>query len=208
MKRKLCAALCIGLAAGTAAACGKSLETNENTVYVKKDGTIIGASIEDFNEDYYDEAELEAYITESVDDYVALNGDGSVLLDRFQVEEKDGGKSAQLYLNYGTYIDYAQFNGVEMYAGQAAQAEEDGYELESTVIKVEKGETAGKADLSEALALDGAKVVILGEETTLKVDGSIFYVSDGNVEVTGKNTAKLHYDPEGEDAALAYVFYK
>ena len=65
MRRKLYAALFILVTAGITTACGASFEADESTVYIKKDGNVIGADIEDFNKDYYDEEELKAYITES-----------------------------------------------------------------------------------------------------------------------------------------------
>ena len=64
MRRKLYAVLCMFAAAGMVTACGTSFEADESTVYITKDGNVIGADIEDFNEDYYDEEELKAYITE------------------------------------------------------------------------------------------------------------------------------------------------
>ena len=33
-------------------------------------------------------------------------------------------------------------------------------------------------------------------------------VSDGNAEVTGKNTAQVHYDMEDPDAKPAYILYR
>ncbi len=108
MKRKLYTALWICAAAGMITACGSSFKAAESTVYITDEGTVTGADIEDFSEDYYDEEELENYITESVDRYVAANGDGSVELDSFKIVSSENGQTtAQLYLNYATYIDYA-----------------------------------------------------------------------------------------------------
>ena len=70
MKRKLYAALGICASASMITACGTSFEAAESTVYVTKQGNVIGADIEDFNEEYYDAEELEAYIAESVENYV------------------------------------------------------------------------------------------------------------------------------------------
>ena len=78
MRRKLYAMLLIFAAASMTTSCGTSFEADESTVYITKEGNVIGADIEDFNEEYYDEEELEAYITESIEDYVASNGDGSL----------------------------------------------------------------------------------------------------------------------------------
>lgn len=66
MKRKLYAVLLMLAAAGTNTACGTAWKATVSTVYITDKGTVVGANIEDFNEDYYDEEELKSYITESV----------------------------------------------------------------------------------------------------------------------------------------------
>lgn len=209
MKRRLYLALCMLTLSGILSACGSSFKAAEDAVYVTKDGSVIGASIEDFNEDYYDEEELKDYITESVEDYVSKNGDDSVTLDSFEVEENgEDGRQAALYLKYDSYIDYAQFNGVTMYAGTVAEAREAGYDFDGKFKKAEEGQIQGDATAEDILADEDANVVFLGQEISFQVDGKILFVSDGNVELTGKNTAKIQYDREDADAKLACLIYK
>lgn len=209
MRRKLYAALCVFTAASMVTACGKSFEAAESTVYITKQGTITGADIEDFNEDYYDEEELKAYITESVESYVKSNGDGSVELDRFKTEKSDdGGVMAKLYLNYATYIDYALFNDITFFAGTVLQAQAENYTFDQEFQKAEDGSLTGSALAEEFLEDKDMKIVIAGDETIVKVDGTIKYVSDGNVELSGKDTARVHYDVENPDAQPAYIIYK
>ncbi len=209
MRRKLYAALLVLAAAGMTTACGTSFEADESTVYITKDGNVIGADIEDFNEDYYDEEELEAYITESIESYVESNGDGSLELQKFQTESsKEEGVTAQLYLNYATYIDYALFNEVEMFAGNVSQAQQEGYAFDQDFVKVEEGSAAGSMDVKELLEDEEVKVVVIGEETVVRIDGEIQCVSLGNAEVSGKNTVRVHYDVEDANAQPAYILYK
>lgn len=209
MRRKLYAVLLIFAAAGMTTACGTSFEADESTVYITKEGNVIGADIEDFNEEYYDEEELKAYITESIESYVASNGDGSLELDRFEIESsEEDGVTAQLYLNYATYIDYALFNDVTMFAGTVAQARQEGYAFDQELQKAEEGETAESASAEELLEDEEMKVVVIGDETVVRVDGEIMAVSSGNAEVSGKNTARVHYDVEDEQAQPAYILYK
>lgn len=209
MNRKLYAVLLLFAAAGIITACGTAWKATVSTVYITDKGTVVGANIEDFNEDYYDEEELKSYITESVDSYVASNGDGSVELDSFQIQSVgDQGSVAQLYLNYASYIDYAQFNEVTMYAGSVTKAREQGYAFDSGFQKVENAGLAGNIDVTEITEEKELKVVIIGEGVTVKVDGTIQYVSDGNVEITGKDTAVVSYDMEDPQVKLAYIIYK
>lgn len=127
MKQKLYTTLCVLATASMLTACGSSFKATESTVYITDKGNVVGADIEDFNEEYYDKEELETYITESVDRYVAANGDGSIEIDHFDiVSSGEKGTKAQLYLNYATYIDYAQFKEVALFAGTLQQAKEEG----------------------------------------------------------------------------------
>ena len=206
MKRKLYTALWICAAAGMITACGSSFKAAESTVYITDEGTVTGADIEDFSEDYYDEEELENYITESVDRYVAANGDGSVELDSFKIVSSENGQTtAQLYLNYATYIDYAQFKDVTLFAGTISQAQAENHAFDQGFVKVEDGSPAGSAAAKDFLDSEELKVVVIGEKTLVRVDGTIAYVSDGNVELTGKNTARVTYDLEDPDAQPAYI---
>lgn len=209
MKRKLYAALLIFAAASVTTSCGTSFEADESTVYITKEGNVIGADIEDFNEDYYDEEELKAYITESIENYVESNGDGSLELQKFQTgSEKEGGVTAQLYLDYATYIDYALFNDITMFAGTVSDAQKEGYAFDQSFLKVEEGNADGSMDVRELLEDEKTKVVIIGDETLVRIDGEIRSVSEGNAEVTGKNTVRVHYDVEDEDAQPAYILYQ
>lgn len=208
MKRKLYAALLPVMTAGIFAACGQPFQASVSTVYITGKGGVIGADIEDFNEKYYDEKELENYITESVDSYVASNGDGSVELESFEVSSsKKEGSIAKLYLNYASYIDYAQFNDVTFYVGTVSKAKERGYDFSPAFQKVEDGKLAGNADAQDAVK-EGANVVVIGEGIQVKVDGEIRYVSDGNVELEGKDTASVSFDVDNPNAELAYIIYE
>ena len=174
-----------------------------------RSGTVIGADIEDFNEDYYDEEELKNYITESVDNYVASNGDGSVELKSFQtVSSDENGITAQLYLNYTSYIDYALFNDITFFAGSVQQAQAEGYEFDQKFQSVEDGSLTGEAGADDFLSDEELKVVIIGEETNVKIDGTILYLSSGNAEPAGRDEAQVHYDIEDPQAQPVYIIYK
>lgn len=208
MKRKLYVVLLAVLAASAFSACGKSFQASVSTVYITEKGTVIGADIEDFNEKYYDEEELKNYITESVDSYVASNGDGSVELESFEISaSKKQGSIAKLYLNYASYIDYAQFNDVELYAGSTSQAKERGYDFGQSFQKVDDDKLGGSVDVKEVTKED-SNIVVIGQEITVKVDGKIQYVSDGNVKLDGKDTVSVSFDKDNGAGQLAYIIYK
>ena len=175
--------------------CGADFSADKDTVYIQKKGTIKGANVADFDKEYYDETELSDFIKETVDTYVEQAGEGTVEIQQFAVS--DG--VAHVYLNYAGAEDYAQFNGVKFYEGTVLDAKAEGYEIPDAFTSVTDDETTWDAE--------GNKIVIIGQQTQVKVDGTILFVS-ANASVTGKNTADVSYDILDEEAQPAYIVYK
>ncbi len=81
-----------------------------------------------------------------------------------------------------------------------------GTEVDDTAVQAREAETGISSD--QVLADEDQHVLILEQDTDVKVKGEILYVSD-HVRVTGKNTATVY--GEGSDSAdtgLAYIIYK
>jgi hypothetical protein len=174
--------------------CGSQFSADQDTVYVPKKGAIKGASVADFDKDYYDETELSDFITETVDTYVKKAGQGTVEIQEFAVSDQ----KAHVYLNYASAEDYADFNGVEFFTGTVLEAEAAGYELPDDLTAVTDKDTT-----ADAL---GNKIVIIAQQISVRVDGTILFVSQ-NAEVSGKNTADVTYDLTDEAAQPAYIIY-
>lgn len=183
------------LSAALLAGCGAEFSAEKDTVYVQKKGTIKGANVAVFDKDYYDETELSDFITDTVNTYVAKAGDGTVEIREFAVEDQ----VAHVYLDYAGAEDYANFNGVEFFAGNILDAKADGYDIPNAFTAVTDKETTWDAKDN--------KIVIVGQQTQVQVDGTILFISD-NVSVTGKNTADVTYDILDQEAQPAYIVYK
>ena len=183
------------LAVTLLAGCGAEFSADKDTIYVQKKGTIKGANVANFDKEYYKETELSEFITETVDTYVAKSGDGTVVIQEFAVENG----IAHVYLDYAGAEDYAQFNGVEFFAGTILDAKADGYDIPNAFTAVTDKDITWDAE--------GNKIVIVGQQTQVQVDGTILFVSE-NASVTGKNTADVTYDILDEEAQPAYIVYK
>lgn len=183
------------LAVTLLAGCGAEFSADKDTIYVQKKGTIKGANVANFDKEYYKETELSEFITETVDTYVAKSGDGTVVIQEFAVENG----IAHVYLDYAGAEDYAQFNGVEFFAGTILDAKADGYDIPNAFTAVTDKDITWDAE--------GNKIVIVGQQTQVQVDGTILFVSK-NASVTGKNTADVTYDILDEEAQPAYIVYK
>lgn len=169
--------------------CSSQFEANQNTVRLKKDGTVMAAVIDKLDKSYYSEEELKATIDEAVAKYNdAAEGQDkekeAVVVKKYEVKE---GK-VELYMNYADSSDYQAFNNVSFYAADLQGAYDNKYEFPETFRKVDKGEVTGTVTKKDILNGLNYYVLIYSEEMDVEVPGKIVYVSP-DVTVTGKKTA-------------------
>lgn len=195
MKKLGCAGLSLILFAGLLTGCGADVEADANMVYVKKSGRVISVDVEQLDQPYYDETELESFINTAVDEYNAQNGTDAVKVENLSVEDQ----TAKLKLEYKTAEDYMEFTGVEIYQGKVVQAMAAGYDFNVEFASVEGGKTA-PVPKDEITAHEDLKAVIIKANTDVRVDGKILYVSGSNVTVTGEDTVSISAKADGAAA--------
>ena len=186
--------------------CGDTLKADCDTVYIQKKGTIIGASVESFDQDYYEEEELKAFIDKEVEDYQKSHEEDSLKVTDFSVKDKQ----AALFIKYAGYEDYADFNKVTLFAGTIPQALAAGYDFDASFMAIKDGKTGQEVSGQEIMELED-KVVILSEKIDVKVDGKITYVSSANAEIKSEDTVSLKLQEDstnGEELSLVYVIYE
>lgn len=198
MKKRILILTLAAAGLGLMSGCG-SMDVDSNTISVEKNGKIMEGLVEDFSKDYYEEAELEAYINQAVDDYAATHKKGDVKVSDYRVEDQ----KAYLTLKYKNADSYGDFNGVDIFHGTVVEAQAEGYDFDTSFLKVEDGKTGARTDAKKVLEEEENKVFILHENMDIVVPGTILYVSEG-VEVTSKDTVKI---PKKEDTAVAQVVY-
>lgn len=202
MKKIICVGFTMILCMGLLSGCSKKTDVDTSTVFIEKKGKITSVDVEALDKDYYDEAELESYITDHVNDYTAENGN-TVEMASFTVTDQ----VAKLQMQYDSYEDYTAFNGIELYDGTVVEAEAAGYDFDTDFISASDEDTK-KVSKDDVLADDNNKVVIIKANVDVKVDGTILYVSKENTKVTEKNKVSITGEGSAEEAALTYIIYK
>lgn len=206
MKRLISMSLVCIMTAGLLTACGDTFEAKRSTVYVRKDGTVIGAAIEKLDKEYYNEEELEEFIDREVEAYQKNHEKSGVKVSDFSTED---GK-AKLFVKYADYEEYQDFNGVVLFAGTVPEALAAGYDFETDFTKVKGGKASDRADSSEVKESD-YKVVILSEKIDVKVDGNVKYISSDYASMKSGDLVSVKLPEEAEDGAelsLVYVVYE
>lgn len=204
-KRMVALSCCIGMCM-LMAACGMKLDVQENTIALQRNGKILEAAVETFDQSYYKEDELNSYIQNAVDDYTAEHGKKSVSVTESKVEEK----KAYLTLQYENAETFQDFSGIECFSGSIVEAQSAGYDFEQDFYPV----TDGKADKktvrgSSLLEDDDLKVLIVKENSDLIVPGKIAYVSTEGTEVTSEKQVNVTQKQQDTDeSVLVYVLYR
>lgn len=189
-------ALCLLFLTG----CGENYDTDQNTIFVGRDGKITETSVEEMNQSYYSDAELESFIA---DEIAAFEGaDGTVEETGFEIA--DG--IATLTLTYTDWKTYADFNRRQFYVGTVVKAQAEGYDFQEPFTKVENGEAVTR---DQVLEVPDLKVVILetSSNVQLKVPGKIIYVSEKAV-AEEKSIAAVEKSQNESITELAYIIYK
>lgn len=188
MKKWICMVIFLCMCVGIVSGCGSSpIEGDTSAVYVDKKGRISSLDVEELGEGFYDEQELEAFISDAVAAYTEEHGKNSVTMEDLTVE--DG--IAKLSMSYQSAKDYTDFIGVEFFSGDLLAALEAGYVFEGDFARVEEGQVVGAATKQEIYAEEGLKVVIIRANTDVQVGGSICYVSCENVRLDGVNRVSI-----------------
>lgn len=196
---------CIGMSM-LLGACGTKLDVQENTIALQRNGKILEAAVESFDQSYYDQEELNTYVQNAVDDYTAEHGKKSVSVTDSKVEEK----KAYLTLQYENAETFSDFTGIECFSGSIVEAQSAGYDFDLDFYPV----TDGKADTktvkgSTLLDDDDLKVLIVKENSDLIVPGKIAYVSTEGTEVTSEKQVNVtQKEQDTDEAVLVYVLYK
>lgn len=204
-KRMVALSCCIGMCM-LMAACGTKLDVQENTIALQRNGKILEAAVETFDQSYYKEDELNSYIQNAVDDYTAEHGKKSVSVTESKVEEK----KAYLTLQYENAETFQDFSGIECFSGSIVEAQSAGYDFEQDFYPV----TDGKADKktvrgSSLLEDDDLKVLIVKENSDLIVPGKIAYVSTEGTEVTSEKQVNVtQKQQDTNESVLVYVLYR
>ncbi len=206
MKKRMAAlGCCIGMSM-LLGACGAKLDVQENTIALQRNGKILEAAVESFDQSYYDQEELNTYVQNVVDDYTAEHGKKSVSVTDSKVEEK----KAYLTLQYENAETFSDFTGIECFNGSIVEAQSAGYDFDLDFYPV----TDGKADTktvkgSTLLDDDDLKVLIVKENSDLIVPGKIAYVSTEGTEVASEKQVNVtQKEQDTDEAVLVYVLYK
>lgn len=165
------------------------------TITIQKDGTVLSNIEESFEQSYYDAQELQQTILTEAADYNKAAGSAKINVEKIDVNEG----RVTVRMTYQEPADYAAFNKVLFFVGAAKDAPDE-CDLNVVLSGVkDANETIGKSDM---LAMEDYKILIMGVQEPVYLNGRAEYVSD-NV-TTADDWKSVWVSGEGQ----GYVLYK
>ena len=174
-----------------------------STISLESDGKVIYQEVTSFGEDFYSKNELKSFMKDAIKEYNDKNGN-KVKLDTVKVK----GDVAYAKTTYSSVKDYSEFTGIEMAAGKMKQIKKN-YEFDEAFVAVKDGKKGSTAKAVDITSQSKLKVLVIKENVTVHVDGTILYVSDAATNMVDAGTVSISQPDGNEDATqLTYIIYK
>lgn len=165
-----------------------AIDTSASRVSFSKKGAVTVTSVESFDKDYYDAAELQQTIDSEVTAYNDAHG-GGVSAGDLTVENG----TATLEMKYDSAEDYVTFNDQDMFWGTLEEAENAGYDfsgLSGTVNAQDPEESFGEGT---ARTLAQNRVIVITEPLDILTPSHILYASSC-LTIAGSDYATVNGD--------------
>lgn len=181
-------------------ACGNkqlsAKKTQENTLYIRGDGSVQVAVLEEFDRGYYDIEEAGDFVKKAVKDYNDANGEDSVVLDSLTYSRSDENKACMV-MTYKDIATYDDLVGAKIRELSIQEAVKEGLlPEEMTSLKGSKtvqGEDVGKED-------ERYRVLVLTAKFHVMVEGRIKYYTNAVV----LNNSEVQTKGKKQQAVVVY----
>lgn len=177
----------------------------KSTLTLREDGSLICEEVAAFDGEQYDKAALKTYAKQEIQAYNDENGKDRIKLERVAVKDE----TAYMRIWYKSVEDYSAFTGYEIFSGTVEKAQEAGYTFQDSFAQVTEGKKGDSAAMETVVADASQKVLIIRENITVNIDGTLLYVSEESTEVENKDTLAISQVDGNQDAtSLTYIIYK
>ena len=174
-----------------------------STLAVGSDGKVVYQEVTSFGEDFYNKNELKSFVKDAIKEYNDKNGN-KIKLDTVKVK----GDVAYAKTTYASVKDYSKFTGIELSSGKMKQIKKN-YDFDDAFVSVKDGKKGATAKAVDITSQSKLKVLVIKENVTVQVDGTICYVSDADTEMVDESTVTISQPDGNEDATqLTYIIYK
>lgn len=184
IRQRIKAILMTGVVIFSLCACGQDVSTEETSVKIEKDGTVVNTIIEEFDETLYNVEDLKSMVLSEVASFNSASDGKSISVDK--LEAKDG--KVTVSMTFAGTGQYAEFNEKVLFYGTISEAYQAGLDFDITLNSTKKD--GGQIGKEEILGMNDYGIVILEEPIAVMTPSKIVYASS-NVEVLSAKSAKV-----------------
>ena len=188
---------------GNAFNLGKTAE--ESTITFMDNGQVVFEEVTPFDTDTYSVGDLKDFANIKIDSFNDTYGEEVISLDKIKVK----GDVAYIKTTYKSADIYSTFTAYETYQASYEDAVAAGYDFGALFSTVADGALTEGQVVDSATLFAGSQVVVVDENVTVVVPGTITYVSNANIEVKDTDSVSITQADGNEDATdLVYIIYK
>lgn len=163
-------------------------DISKDTLCIGKDGKVTEILVDIFDREYYSLEELEAMAKTEIAEYNAKAGADKVTY-LSGVEDED--RKVEMKMEYADADSFADYHNTLFFYGTVSDAHRAGMDLDYTLYGTgSKATTIGKKDILE---MGDAHILIMDQDTNVKMPSEITYVSS-NVKSVSKKNAEVDYE--------------
>lgn len=177
-------------------------KADTDTITFHDNGTVTFEEISSV-EDGTDEDALKDYLKDQIRQYNASCGSRDVHLKRFTIR----GKKAYVRTEYKDAETYEAFTGYETFSGTVKQAKAAGYTFDSSFVSVKKRKKQKSVSSENAMKNTKNRVAVVRENCTVRVSGSIRYISTDSTAVDSSRKVTVDSGGDTGDSPLVYIIY-
>ena len=181
-----------------------SHRAKETTLTLTSDNSVLFEEVTSLDNDYYSKSELKKYIKSEIKEFNKTN-DGEIRLEDLDVNDDE----AYLSTSYDDVSTYSLYTGYDVSYGTVQDMIDLGYDFSDTFMKVAD---EAKTDVATADAMSAdtsAKVLVVDENTLVKVPGTILFVADSSTEVIDASSVRISQKDGNNDVTTrVIIIYK
>ncbi len=179
-------------------------KSNETTLSIQEDGSVIFEEILDTSEASYDSSELKSFVKAEIKAYNKAKDERLITLEKYKVSDD------RIYLRtkYDSVSVYSDYTSYWLVDGSVDEMVENGYDFSDTFVTVTDGQ---KGDIADAATISAtsAKALLIKENVIVKLPGTVLFVTDDSTEMIDDTTVSISQTDGNSDASnITYIIYQ
>ncbi|HAU85515.1 MAG TPA: hypothetical protein DCW90_08440 [Lachnospiraceae bacterium] len=173
----------------------KLADIKDETVLLRSDGSVQSGAYEAFDEPYYDEDDLKAFMESAINTFNEEQGEECVKLNKLKIEENGTKHIAKAIVTYDNMKLYSAMNNIEAASYSMEEAKEAGVLPEIMTVAAD-GSRVSQKEVTDNTEYKVLVIQIKGDimfPDAVKYYSNVMLLAPNTVETTGEEQAVIVY---------------